>query len=450
MHRMILVAGLLMVLGVMASAQTSQNVSLRGQIPYPVGTSAEVWGSGDLAIVSRRASGFSIIDVSDPNAPQEVFSGNSQLFVRDAKTHGNLLACTNESGNGQGVYLYDISNPAMPQLLGSYGSFAMPTCYNLTFSPNGDYLYCCSFITNRVVVLDISNPASPMEVNIIASQAVVSQTHDAAVVNGKLYLSWLSGGFEVHDITDPANPSLEVWHQVPTSFVHNCWPLPGGTHVATTDELAGGYLRIWDIQNPASVVETGQWRTSMVAVMHNVLIQDNYAYVTNYTEGLRIVDVQDPTAPVEVGHYDTFPGVNPFSFGAWGVFPLDATRLYVADFNSGFYSLDFTPVSMSVTAQATTYNWGETVLLDLVADNLTAQDQPILGELTFSVQQLGAQAFPLLALPLVMPPNFQASLTYPIPLPPGAGTFDVEFQLKASTLSGATVLDVSTASITIQ
>jgi hypothetical protein len=320
----------LVLTGQTVSAQVASNLSLTSHVPFPVGTCSDVWGQSDHVFLARRGDGLEILDVSDPALPASVFTGYTSLFVQDVKTSGNLLAFTNESGNGQGVYLLDIANPGAPGFLSSYGSVNLLTCHNVAF--HGQFLYCCSLINNRIVILDISNPSSPVEVGMIVPQAPVSQIHDVTVVENRLYSSWLSGGFEVHDLSqNPAAPALLYHHWTPTSFVHNAWPLPGGMYVATTQEVSGGYLEIWNTSQPGSITLESQWRASSVAIMHNLLIQDHFAFVTNYTEGLRIVDLRIPAVPVEVASYDTFAGVNPFTFGAWGVFPFDRTRISVAD-----------------------------------------------------------------------------------------------------------------------
>ena len=86
--------------------------------------------------------------------------------------------------------------------------------------------------------------------------------------------------------------------------------------------------------------------------MHNLRVRDGFAFVSHYTIGLKIIDLQDPTAPSEVASFDAFPGTNPFTFGMWGVSADNRSHLLAADFNTGFYVVDFRPVD---TAIARTY-----------------------------------------------------------------------------------------------
>jgi len=438
------------VLATLAYAQgSSANVSLSSQLVYPTGTCADVWADGDHVFIARRGQGFEIIDVSNPLNPVSVYSGRSDLFVQDLKVSGNLLFASNESGNGTSLVIFDITNLSAPVEIGSFGGLSMFSCNNLAVF--GDYVYCCSLTANRVVVLDVSTPSSPVETMSIASQSPISLIHDVAVVNGKLYISWLSGGFEVHDLTTPGAPTLDFAHLVPTSLIHNAWPV-GPDHIATTDEVSGGYVRLWDVSNTAAITQVSEWRANGIAVMHNLYVVGTYAFVTNYSEGLRILDLSDPANPEEAGFYDTFSGVNPFAFGAWGIHASE-DQLYVADFNSGFYALDFTPVQGSLSAAQTTLNFGDTIQLTLAADSSNSLvDLPGLVDLSFTVPQIGLGPMSLLNVFGNMPPGANTgAIPFDIPLPPAPNlpTHIVDFTLTIADLTNGLVFDQQTVTITI-
>lgn len=433
------------------SAQTSSaNTSLVASLPYPTGSCADVWADGDLAFLARRGEGFDIIDVSDPASPVVLFSGRNDLFIQDIQSVGNTLYCANASGNGQGLVIFDITNPASPTEIGSHSSFNLLTSYSLV--AEGNHAYVASQFSNLVVVLDVSNPAVPSEVATFSSQSPISQIRDVTVVGSKLYVSWLSGGFEIHDITNAASPTLDLAHSTPTSLIHNCWPLAGGTHIATTDEVSGGYLRVWDISNPANVVEVSQWRAHGVAVMHNLFVVGTLGFITNYTEGLRIVDLSNPLNPEEAGFYDTFPTVSPFQFGAWGVYP-GRNEIYVADFSTGFYVIDFKPATATLSAASTALNWGDTIMLTLEANAAaTTIDMPGMADLSFTVVQLpGFQPASLLQLFGTVPAGASSgSLPQSFPLPTGNfPAYDVVFTLTIADQTNGFVFDQDSVTISL-
>ncbi|MCH7679877.1 carboxypeptidase regulatory-like domain-containing protein, partial [candidate division KSB1 bacterium] len=76
---------------------------------------------------------------------------------------------------------------------------------------------------------------------------------------------------------------------------------------------------------------------------HNTHIKDDYAYISHYADGVRIVDIADPTHLVEVGYYDTFPDNTggPYE-GNWGAFPFTSSGyIYVTDEDFGLFVVSF-------------------------------------------------------------------------------------------------------------
>jgi len=81
-----------------------------------------------------------------------------------------------------------------------------------------------------------------------------------------------------------------------------------GNYAYVADEVGG--LRIIDVSNPAAPTEVGFYDTPGNA--YGVAVAGNYAYVADDLDGLRIIDISNPAAPTEVGFYDALGN-------AWGV-----------------------------------------------------------------------------------------------------------------------------------
>ena len=82
--------------------------------------------------------------------------------------------------------------------------------------------------------------------------------------------------------------------------------------------------------------------TTEPAIIHDVRIDDDLAYLSHYAAGVRIVDVTDPTMPVEVGYYDTTTRTSGFD-GCWGVYPFRGDGIfYASDRQNGLFVLEFT------------------------------------------------------------------------------------------------------------
>jgi hypothetical protein len=96
-----------------------------------------------------------------------------------------------------------------------------------------------------------------------------------------------------------------------------------GNYAYVADYSAG--LRVVNISDPSAPYETGYYNTPGYA--EGVAVSGNYAYVADGSSGLRVVNIASPTTPFEAGYYDT-PGY------AWGV-AVSGNYAYVADYDAG-------------------------------------------------------------------------------------------------------------------
>jgi hypothetical protein len=105
--------------------------------------------------------------------------------------------------------------------------------------------------------------------------------------------------------------------------------------------VSGGYafvadwssgLRVISLSDPAHPAEVGHIDTPDSA--ERIAVSGNYAYMTCLGAGLRIISVADPTHPTEVGSYDT-PGLSS------GV-AVDGSFAYVAGVDSGLWVISIT------------------------------------------------------------------------------------------------------------
>jgi hypothetical protein len=90
------------------------------------------------------------------------------------------------------------------------------------------------------------------------------------------------------------------------------------------------------VSNPALPTSVGSYNTPGYA--EGVAVSGSYAYVADYTSGLRVINISNPALPSEVSFYDT-PGY------AYGVV-VSGNYAYVADGGGGLRVIDVsTPAS---------------------------------------------------------------------------------------------------------
>lgn len=328
------------------------NVSLISNVNYQElhGTLLnDVWAyvdeqGNEYALVGTR-NGVSIVDLSNPSEPEEVFWVEGQESVwRDLHVFGNFAYVTTEAEDG--LLIIDLSplpNGEVTSTLNFFGNPVNPwsTAHNLWIDEHG---YCYIFGANSgnggVIIYDIfTNPQEPQQVGVFDEWYV----HDGFVRGDTMYLAHIFDGIiSIVDISDKSNPVLWGTQSTPSSFAHNIWPSDDGKLAFTTDEVSGGFLTSFDVENPTNITELGRVRSSpgLGVIPHNTHFFNDYIVTSYYADGVTIHDVSDPEDMIKVGQYDTYPGTSSNFIGCWGAYPyLPSGILLASDIENGLFVL---------------------------------------------------------------------------------------------------------------
>ncbi|HLZ68991.1 MAG TPA: PA domain-containing protein [Dehalococcoidia bacterium] len=127
-------------------------------------------------------------------------------------------------------------------------------------------------------------------------------------------------------------------------------PLP----VTLPSERHSGGVRIWDISDPAAPRQLSEMQTADSTTFpapgpgyysaHNPFVVGNLAFVSWYTDGVRVFDISDPTAPRELAAYVPPVTHNPLQTEfpdtplVWGAY-VAGDVVYLSDINGGLYTL---------------------------------------------------------------------------------------------------------------
>lgn len=331
-----------------------------------VGTAlADAWGEGvalakGYVYVADALIGLRMLDISNPAAPQEVYTyqhpgavvtlvtdGNyayltsrpampGPLLVVDVTDpsrpvmvpttdsfYGNALALSGQylyTSGGGSLHVYDVSDPTQPLQVAEHD--LLPTSAMIV---SGDYLYAVG--NNGLIIKDISNLAQIRTLGSLSSVGMA--TMGLAIAGDYLYLADYASGLAVVDVSAPAHPQ-----QVAS--------LPGG---AAGVDVAGNYayvaamasgLRVVDISNPTQPEQVGLLDTPGTAAA--VQAVGRYAYLADADQGVRIINISDPTQPKELTAFDT-PG-------SASTLAVVGNQVYVGDSNGGLVVLQI-PTSPS-------------------------------------------------------------------------------------------------------
>jgi choice-of-anchor B domain-containing protein len=328
-----------------ASAQL--NMQQLGKLPYSNELS-DIWGyadaNGNEYALAGVYNGLSIVNVTDPANPVEVFFGSGPNSVwRDIKTWGHYAYVSNE--NSGGVYIADLS--PLPGSVTSTSNFTgtlfpFTSAHNLFIDETGKlYIFGADNGAGGAIICDLTiDPMNPVELGRINSFYL----HDGMARGDTLWGAAIYQGFlAAFDVSDPANPQLMGSKTTPGQFTHNTWVSDNGKYVFTTDELSGGFLGAYDVTNLSNIVEVGKIQSSpgSSVIPHNVHFINDFIVTSYYTDGVTIHDVSRPDNIIPVGHFDTSPAYSGSGFhGCWGVYPwLPSGNILATDIEEGLYIL---------------------------------------------------------------------------------------------------------------
>ncbi len=309
----------------------------------------DVWGyvdemGNEYALVGT-SKGTSIVNVTDPTNPVEVFwlPGSTSIW-RDPSSHGDYAYVTTEAEDG--LLIIDLS--PLPQatnltttLYSGPANNPWQSAHTCFVDENG---YAYVFGANRgnggVIILDVfTNPMAPIEVGVFDNW----YCHDGYVRNDTMYLSNIYDGFfSLVDVSDKANPVLLGTKTTPSSFTHNSWPSDNGQYVFTTDEISGAYIAAYDISDPTNILEVDRIQNSPGSgiIPHNTHVMGDYLITSYYSDGIVIHDITYPYNIIKVAEYDTYEGQTISYDGCWGVYPfLPSGIALAADITNGLFIL---------------------------------------------------------------------------------------------------------------
>lgn len=335
-------------LGMLPLTAQNRNITLRKHLnDYAQFGYSDCWGystpGGEHYAFLGVNAGVSVVRTTDPANIGEVdFIPFVSASWYDMKTYGNYLYVSSEGSNR--VLIADLSPlPDSVRVVGFYGSFPGDP-HNIFIDSGAGLLFVIEdFNFSRPVSLhSLSDPEHPVEISVL-SAGLGTDAHDVFAQDGRLYVAeGANGSIGIFDISTPGQPALLQRIFIPASgYVHNVWVSEDNRFLISTEETAGKTIKIWDISdlNATTLIDEYLGESGLA---HNAYIRGDFAYISHYQSGVKVVDIADPTNVVEVGNYDTIAGESPVTFGNWGVYPFSQNgMIYASDMQTGLYVLEF-------------------------------------------------------------------------------------------------------------
>jgi hypothetical protein len=256
-----------------------------------------------LAYVIGADDSFKVYNVSNPANP--VFRG----ACRDSGDLVSVAGNTAFVGDRWGLYVMDVSNPASPHRIGSWGSSIEQVqargtlCYVTTTDESGKFTFR---------ILDVSVPASPAQLG-----AVDSAGGDDVYLADTLAFG-VGDRLTIVSVADSTRPRL-VGSAAKPGWSMGIWADGLVQSAFAACHFEG--LQVYDTRNTLQPVRDTGLLGSDAAV--DIAVDGGKAYVAEYLSGLQILDVSVPSLPVFLGAYDSGQTVraatarDSFAFASW-------------------------------------------------------------------------------------------------------------------------------------
>ena len=287
--------------------------------------------------------GTHIIDVTNPSKTMEVsfipgeYQG-SGVTHRDFHTIDNYLYAVCDQGEST-LQIVDLSYLPDTTIVVYDSSELFSRAHNIFIDELNYKLYSCSTTGNfsGTCIFDIQNPEEPEYL-----YSINTDSHDIYVENNIAYVNG-NNGVWVYDCSSAPELISSLTEYPYQGSNHSGWK-KDNTYIFA-DENFGYDVKVCDVSNinDIEVISTFNSEVSNTSIPHNLIIKDNFVFLSYYHDGLQIFDISSPSDPKKVGYYDTYLGNNDsFYSGAWGVYPLlPSGNILVSDMQSGLFVLDF-------------------------------------------------------------------------------------------------------------
>ncbi len=160
-----------------------------------------------------------------------------------------------------------------------------------------DYAYIGTFQYDWMKVWDVTDSSNPILTDSVQMDA--RRINDVKIhPNARLGIVTREGassrrnGMVFLDLTTPAHPTiLSEYTETLTGGVHNVW-IDGENELVYAVHNGTRAVHVIDIANPESPSEVGRWAfDNEQRSLHDVIVQDGYAYVSYWDDGAIILDV---------------------------------------------------------------------------------------------------------------------------------------------------------------
>ena len=307
---------------------------LTADVDVATGTTCEgIATSGTYAYVAAGGSGLRVYNIATPSAPVFVASIDSLAYCEAIVISGQYAYIA----AGSRSFIVDISNPAAPVAVSLMAGFGG---YHQSINVRSGYVYICNYSVG-ISIVNVANPASPVNVKEVPAGDRVAKI----VFDGNYAYAAIGDlGMSIFNVTNPASPVFVS--TTPTagrsrSVYYGAVTISGTPtgHIFVANSTSANGVSGINVSNPASPTTAAflPAATTPSGSAYTPFYANGKVYIAYGTAGLRIVDVSNPAAP-------TLISTTPLG-GDSRSLVVSGNYAYIAGRDSGVFIVDVTNAS---------------------------------------------------------------------------------------------------------
>lgn len=244
---------------------------------------------GNYAYAATRGQGLKVYDVSEPSAPRFLSRLGSWLVSQVWVSQSSIAYLA--GWPDAALRIVDVSDAQHPVQLGSIDTSVAGN--TITARDTLVFLTC----NHDVWIVNAADPSTPRLIGVIPGGSSGGPRH-CAVAGNLLFVPYRSGSklLKIYDIWNPTQPESLCFYEIGVSADDVAVRFPYA-------HVVGSQYIVLDVSNPSEPHEVA--RRPLYDYGQSVALDGNHAYVAEGFSGVREYDVSDPTNPVEVGFYVT-------------------------------------------------------------------------------------------------------------------------------------------------
>lgn len=236
-------------------------------------------------------------------------------FANNVDVKGNYAYV---AAGATGLQVVDVSDRANPRIVASRDT---PGNANDVFIA-GDFAY----VADGVSGLQIINIANPLAPTIASSFDTPGEAFDVVVRANRAYVADGSGGLQIIDVATPTSPRLLGALAGGGQYFKGV-DVDASRFIAVA--VGGGSLSIINVANPSAPAPMAGGAIGGISDPRDVALNGNVAYIADYNSGFVTIDITSPGNPIGRGAIPRDTGGLLFDVAVLGSFAFGADVFFV-------------------------------------------------------------------------------------------------------------------------